>query len=143
MLPGSRPPRRPAPFTLTFTLTLILTPTLTPTLSLGLGLTRQRMWSTADEFVLDLADGAVEHVWSFGPPVDPLVASGAAPQPRWRQRTVGLRGGSEGSWRPAHLGSAGAPPGPPSTLGHQATQPPIKCAMGSASECRTLRTRPL
>ena len=123
MFPGSRPSLRLAPLTLTLTLTPTPTPTLSLSLSLSLSLTRHRMWSTADEFVLDLADGAVEQVWSFGAPADPLVASGAAPQPRWRQRTVGLRGCSEGSWRPGTPGSTGAPPGPPSRLGHQATRP--------------------
>ena len=64
---------------------------------------RHRMWSTADEFVLDLASGAVEQVWSFGPPVDHLVASAA--QPRWRQRPISLRGFSDGSWRASTPGS--------------------------------------
>ena len=32
------------------------------------GCAPHRMWSTADEFELNLSSGAVQHVWSFGPP---------------------------------------------------------------------------
>ena len=101
---------------------------------------RHRMWSTADEFVLDLASGAVEQVWSFGPPVDHLVASAA--QPRWRQRPISLRGFSDGSWRASTPGrTAWAPAQQARPLSRR--ERAVNCGSDSASECRRLRISPL